>query len=119
VYCAGYFVLTNDVSLWKRAVFIYSLFVLLLAMLMAGINVVWSAIFMRKGHYGKSELQPSRASRADRREQRSRHEYAAINSDESETFLPVHVGSRNSTDPYSVFVAQRELFESKNSSPSP
>lgn len=38
----GYFVLTNDVPLWKRAAFIYSLFVLLLAALLSAINAVWT-----------------------------------------------------------------------------
>lgn len=40
----GYFVLTNDVPMWKRAAFIYSIFVLLLAALLSAINAVWSCV---------------------------------------------------------------------------
>jgi hypothetical protein len=38
----GYYVLTNDIPLWKRAAFIYSLFVLMLAALLSAINAAWT-----------------------------------------------------------------------------
>jgi hypothetical protein len=38
----GYYVLTDDIPAWKKAMFIYSIFVLLLAALMSAINTVRS-----------------------------------------------------------------------------
>jgi len=40
----GYYVLTNDVPLWKRAAFIYSIFVLMLAALMSAMNAARSCV---------------------------------------------------------------------------
>ncbi len=37
--------LTEDVSVWKRGVFIYSLFVIMVIMLMTAISAVWNTFF--------------------------------------------------------------------------
>jgi len=58
----GYYVLTDDIPAWKKAMFIYSIFILLLAALMSTINAV-------RSYYALEELKRGQAA-SDTREKR-------------------------------------------------
>lgn len=48
----GYYVLTSDIPLWKRALFIYSIFILLLAALLSAISAVRSFYKLKDDAHG-------------------------------------------------------------------